>query len=490
MKLPVSWLKQYTDINVPLDDYVSQMIMIGNGVEGYERLDAQIGGVVVGHILSIAKHPNADTLVICQVDVGETIQVVTGAPNVKEGDYVPVALDGATLPGGKKIKTGKLRGEVSQGMLCSGPELGVPAELYPHCGDEGILIFLEPHTPGEPVSPILGIDETVVDYEVLANRPDCLSVQGIARESAVALNNPGVKFPEIAVRESGGDVNEHIAVRIDDPDLCMRYCARAVQNIRIAPSPMWMRRALNAAGIRPINKIVDITNYVMLEMGQPMHAFDLNAVRGGQIIVRRAGEGEIIRTLDGKDRSLTANMLVIADKEGATALAGVMGGEGSEITENTQTVLFESACFLRSSIRQTGRSLGLRTESSGRFERGVNVHAARRALDRAAQLVAELGAGDVVSGVVDVYPNPEKPAPIRFAPAYARRITGVDIPTVDMKRILASLDMDVSGTEDELTVTPPDYRQDVVSGADIGGRSCGARWPRSAPVPPCRRSSG
>lgn len=467
MKIPVSWLENYVKIGIPIDEYTSKMVMIGNGVEGVEEIGGEIENVVVGHILSIDKHPNADTLLICRVDVGSAvIQVVTGAPNVSAGDWVPVAVHGARLPGGKVIKSGKLRGELSEGMLCSGAELGVPDELYPNCGEEGILIFGEPHAPGEDVRPILGLGDTVVDFEVLANRPDCLSALGIARESAVALGTTSTE-PEIAVRESGGDVNDHVKVTVRDADLCMRYCARVVRNIRIAPSPMWMRRALFAAGVRPINNIVDITNYVMLEMGQPMHAFDLKHVRGGHIIVRRAEDGEAIRTLDGKDRVMRPSMLVIADERGATGIAGVMGGEGSEITENTTEVLFEAACFLGASVRVTGRELGMRTESSGRFERGVNVHGVMRALDRAAQLVELLDAGDVVSGAIDVYPESKAAPPIEVSPDYIRRLTGVDIPDDAMLSILSSLRIGAALDSGVLTCAPPDDRQDLSGGADI-----------------------
>lgn len=467
MKIPVSWLSQYVDFNIPLDEFVSRMVMIGNGVEGTERLDGGMEKVVVGHILSVEKHKNADSLQVCQVDVGtETVQIVTGATNIKPGDYVPVALDGSVLPDGKRIKAGKLRGEPSRGMLCSSVELNVPTELYESCGEEGILIFHQPHTPGEPVQPILGIDDTVIDFEILANRPDCLSVQGMARESAVALGQE-IHMPEIAVRESGGDVNEHIRITVADADLCPRYCARVVRNVKIGPSPDWMRRALFAAGVRPINNIVDITNYVMLEMGQPMHAFDLSYIRGGEIIVRRAKAGETLRTLDEKERQLSENMLVIADGEGATGLAGIMGGEGSEITENTREILFEAACFDRASVRQTGRGLGMRTEASGRFERGVSVHGVRRALDRAAQLVEELGAGEVVSGVVDVYPTPKEIAPIAVATDYIRNLTGVAIPDAEMVRILSALNMKVELADGMMQVLPPSFRQDIETGADL-----------------------
>ena len=467
MKVPMQWLRQYADVPVSAAEYEEQMIMHGTGVEGIEDLAQQVQNVVVGRVLSIAKHENSDHMVICQVDVGdEVLQIVTGAPNVFEGALVPVAKCGAVLPGGKRIQKGKLRGVDSYGMLCSGPELNVPVDLYPSVGDEGILIFREDYPLGADVRPILGIDDQIVDFEILANRPDCQCVWGVARETAVTLGT-AFRKPEISVRGVPGQMKDFVHIDVRDTDLCPRYVARVVKNVRIAPSPMWLRRALHGCGVRSINNIVDITNYVMLETGHPMHAFDLAKVRNGHIVVRRANEGETIVTLDGKERALSTEMLVIADQEHATGIAGVMGGEESEITDGTQTVMFESAAFDHANIRVTSRTLGLRTESSGRFEKGVCAATAREAIDRACQLVEMLQAGDVIEDVVDVYPNP---APIRVIEASVQRICrriSVDVPGETMKQILESLSFGVELNGDALRVTVPCFREDVEREADI-----------------------
>ncbi|MDR1570510.1 MAG: phenylalanine--tRNA ligase subunit beta [Oscillospiraceae bacterium] len=473
MKLPLSWIKEYVNINVSADEYRSRMILAGDGIEGVEEPGAEISNVVVGRIESIRKHANSDHLLICRVDVGgEALQIVTGAPNVFEGAYVPVALHGAFLPGGKSIKRGKLRGEVSEGMLCSGSELNVPDALYPGAGVDGILIFNEPHPPGADVRPILGIDDTIIDFEVLANRPDCLCAWGIARESAAVL---GTEFrkPEIKVKTSGGNIGDFASVDVRDGALCPRYTACAINNARVAPSPMWMRKALNGAGMRSINNIVDITNYVMLETGHPMHAFDLDKVRGRRIIVRRASPGETLRTLDEKERTLTCDMLVIADAEGATGLAGIMGGEESEITQDTKVILFECAAFDRTSVRLTSRALGMRTESSGRFEKGVTPETVRTAMLRACQLVNLLNAGDVVGEspdngmMIDLYPNPSLPAAVRADCARIRERIGVDVPDERMAEILRALHFGVSLDGGALTAMPPAFRQDVDQEADL-----------------------
>ncbi|MDR2656971.1 MAG: phenylalanine--tRNA ligase subunit beta, partial [Oscillospiraceae bacterium] len=470
MKLPLSWIKEYADIPVDADVYREKMIMAGNGVEGYETLGGGISSVVVGQIRSVRKHPNSDHLMITTVDVGDgVIQIVTGAPNITEdsvGVYVPVAKGGATLPGGKTIKPGRLRGEVSDGMLCSGDELGVPDSLYPGAGTDGILIFNEPHQPGLDVKPILGIDETVFDFEVLANRPDCLSAWGIARETAAILGTAFVK-PEITIRETAKPVTDCVSVTVLDDALCPRYVARAIENVRVAPSPMWMRKALHGAGMRSINNIVDITNYVMLETGHPMHAFDLDRVRDRTIIVRRAKPGERLATLDGKERELNDAMLVISDADNATGLAGIMGGEESEITGFTKAILFECAAFDRTSIRLTSRALGMRTEASARFEKGVNPRTAGEAMLRACQLVNLLDAGDVTQGVIDLYPNP-KPRPVIEADCAKMRVAmGVDVPDAEMARILRTLCFDVEQRGGKMAVTPPEFRQDVDQEADL-----------------------
>jgi phenylalanyl-tRNA synthetase beta chain len=467
VKVSKKWIEQYAAIPVDVEEYKRKMVMHGTGVESIEDMAAQVTGVVVGRILSVAKHEASDHLVICRVDVGdETLQIVTGAPNVAAGQLVPVAKDGACLPGGKRIKAGILRGAASQGMLCSGPELGVPAELYTSVGDEGILIFQEDYPLGADVRPILGIDDAVVDFDILANRPDCQCVWGVARETAVALGTAFHK-PDIQVATVPGAVEDFVHITVQDDDLCPRYVGRVVKNVRIGPSPLWLRAALHAAGMRAINNIVDITNYVMLETGHPMHAFNLAKVRGGCVVVRRARPGESIRTLDGKLRETTPDMLMIADGQGPTGIAGVMGGEESEITGDTGDLLFECAAFDRTSIRLTSRALGMRTEASGRFEKGVCPATAREAVDRACQFVNLLGAGDVVAGVYDHYPNPAPTRRIACSVARISRRAGVDIPGGEMVRILAALHFEAALAGDDLAVTVPAFRQDVEGEADI-----------------------
>ena len=468
MLVPLSWLKNYVKIDMPVDEFVRRMIMSGTAVEGYEDCGAEVKNVVVGKIVEIVPHPNSDHLSICQVNVGaeEPIQIVTGADNMKVGDCVPCALHDSYLPGGVHIKKGKLRGEPSFGMMCSGEELGVPADVYPSNTEHGLLILKGDPVPGTDIKPVLGLDDVIIDFEILANRPDCLSVLGIAHEAAVAAGNPVVE-PNYEYATVGGDINEHVKVRVDDPDLCKRYCAAVIKNIKIEPSPLWMRQALHKAGIRPINNIVDITNYVMTEMGQPMHAFNLNAVRGRQIIVRRAQEDEEMMTLDSKDRKLTSNMLVIADAEGATGLAGIMGGEESEITADTELVMFESACFDGANIRQSGRALGMRTEAQGHFERGVNIRLCKKALQRALALVVELGAGEVIDGIIDIYPN-EEPAPVVEANIdYVQTLMGIKVPAEKMAEILETLDIKTEIQGDKLICQSPEWRMDIKVGADI-----------------------
>ena len=464
----MQWIREYADIPVDAETYKNKMIMIGNGVEGYENLGAEVENVVVGTVLTCEDHPNSDHLHLTTVDVGqeEPLHIVCGAPNCRAGIQTPVAMVGAKLPGGVKIKKGKMRGEVSEGMLCSSDEIGVPVELYPSIGAAGILEFNEPHQNGEDVRPILGIDDTVMDFEVLANRPDCLSVWGIARETAVALGTE-FKKPEITVKEAGGDIHDYVKVEVRDTDLCPRYIARVIKDVRVGPSPMWLRKYLHGAGMRSINNVVDITNFIMLETGHPMHAFDLDMVEGRHIIVRKATEGEHITTLDGKAHPLTAGQLVICDATKPSCVAGIMGGEESEITEKTHTMMFECAVFDRAATRVTSRALGIRTESSGRFEKGVSVKTAMEAMQRACQMINELDAGDVVSGIIDIYPNPEQQQVITASCKRIAQRTGVDIPAEDIVRILESLHFGVVRDGDTLTVTVPDFRQDVEGEADL-----------------------
>ena len=402
MLVPLKWLKEYVKIDVSAEELARRMTMTGTKVEGIHRKGEGISNVVVGRILSIQPHPNADKLVVCTVDVGtEQCTLVTGAPNVEKDQLVAVALDGATLPGGHRINRSTIRGVESCGMLCSGEELELTDEDYPGAEEYGILVLKEEYPLGMDIREALGLDDEVIEFEITSNRPDCLSIIGIAREVAVTLNS-NFKPLNIEVKSGVGDVNTEATVKVDAPDLCPRYCARVVKDVRIGPSPRWMQQRLAAAGVRPINNIVDITNYVMLEMGQPMHAFDLDKLAGKTVVVRRAYKGEKLITLDDKERLLNDSMLVIADVEKAIGLAGVMGGANTEISSETRNVLLESANFDRGCIRLTAKALGLRSESSSRFEKGLDPHNAREAIDRAVQLIQELEAGTVVEGVIDV----------------------------------------------------------------------------------------
>ena len=469
MKVPMKWLKEYVEIPMNAEEYANQMIMTGTAVEGVDKTGEQFDKVVVGYVVSCVDHPNSDHLHICMVDVGgeEPIQIVCGAPNVHAGMRVAAALDGAHLPGGVKIKKSKMRGEVSNGMLCSGPELDVPAGLYPHIGDEGIIEITEDVAPGTDVKEVFGLGDDIVDFEILANRPDCLSVWGLARESSAVLKQHFV-MPEIAVEENGkGKFEDYATVEVRDTETCPRYCARVITNVKIGPSPKWMREYLYGAGVRPINNIVDITNFVMLETGHPMHAFDLSRVKDQTIIVRRAFPGEKLTTLDGKVHTLDESMLVIADKENATGLAGIMGGEESEIEGDTASVLFECAAFERANNRVTARKLGVRTEASGRFEKGVCPATALEALERACMLVNMLECGDVVPGVYDNYPHPAEGKTIEASVQRICRLNGVDVDGEDMEDILNRLYIDTERCGDTLTCEVPAFRQDMDTEADI-----------------------
>ena len=469
MKVPMKWLKEYVDVNMPAAEYADHMIATGTAVEGVEKSGEQFDKVVVGYVVSCVDHPNSDHLHICMVDVGgpEPIQIVCGAPNVHAGMRVAAALDGAHLPGGVKIKKSKMRGEVSNGMLCSGPELDVPAGLYPHIGDAGIIEITEDVAPGTDVKEVFGLGDDIVDFEILANRPDCLSVWGLARESSAVLDEHFV-MPEICVEEKGeGRFEDYATVKVLDDEACRRYCARVITNVKIGPSPKWMREYLYGAGVRPINNIVDITNFVMLETGQPMHAFDLSKVKDQTIIVRKARPGEKLVTLDGKEHILDETMLVIADHDNATGLAGIMGGEESEIVDGTVSVLFESAAFERANNRVTARKLGMRTEASGRFEKGVNPDGSLEALERACMLVNMLECGDVVPGVFDHNPNPVEPRTIEAEVSRICRRNGVEVPGEEMEEILNRLYIDTTLCNGVLTCEVPTFRQDMTTDADI-----------------------
>lgn len=469
MKVPMKWLKEYVDINMTAEEYASSMVMTGTAVEGVDKSGEQFDKVVVGRVVTCVDHPNSDHLHICMVDVGgeAPIQIVCGAPNVHANMNVAVALDGAHLPGGIKIKKGKMRGEVSNGMLCSGPELDIPAGLYPHIGDEGIIEIMEDAAPGTDVKEIFGLGDDIIDFEILANRPDCLSVWGLSRESSAVLKEHFV-MPEIQVEENGnGKFEDYATVKVQDNEACQRYCARVITDVKIGPSPKWMREYLYGAGVRPINNIVDITNFVMLETGHPMHAFDLSKVKDQTIVVRRAFPGEHLKTLDGKEHVLDESMLVIADHDNATGLAGIMGGEESEIVGDTASVLFECAAFERSNNRVTARKLGIRTEASGRFEKGVCPDTAMEALERACMLVNMLDCGKVVPGVFDHYPHPMETREIEAEVDRICRRIGVNVPAEEMEDILNRLYIDTTLAGNTLHCEIPTFRQDMESDADI-----------------------
>ena len=472
MKLSREWLGEYTTIGAPDKEYCDAMTMSGSKVEGWEVTGSEISRVVVGRVISMERHTNSDHMWVCKIDVGgeRELQIVTGAQNVNIGDLVPVALDGSTLPGGKEIRTGKLRGELSEGMLCSLGELGLEQRDFPYAIEDGIFILEEDCVPGDDIREVCGLNDSVVEFEITNNRPDCLSVRGLARESACTFHTP-LTFAEPTVTAGHGDIHEKLSVEIKDAELCPRYTARMVKNIKIAPSPKWMRRRLRASGVRPINNIVDITNYVMLEYGQPMHAFDYACLHDGKIIVRRAEEGESLRTLDGNDHALTPGMLVIADPEGPVALAGVMGGANSEITDETTTIVFESANFLGHSIRKTAIALGMRTDASGRFEKGLDLFATVPAVDRACELVEMLGAGEVFDGTIDVLAKEPETTFIELDDKRINALLGADIPREFMTDTLTSLGFELNGN----TLTVPSWRGDCTMLADIA-EECARFW--------------
>ena len=472
MKLSREWLGEYTTIGAPDKEYCDAMTMSGSKVEGWEVTGSEISRVVVGRVISMERHTNSDHMWVCKIDVGgeRELQIVTGAQNVNIGDLVPVALDGSTLPGGKEIRTGKLRGELSEGMLCSLGELGLEQRDFPYAIEDGIFILEEDCVPGDDIREVCGLNDSVVEFEITNNRPDCLSVRGLARESACTFHTP-LTFAEPTVTACHGDIHEKLSVEIKDAELCPRYTARMVKNIKIAPSPKWMRRRLRASGVRPINNIVDITNYVMLEYGQPMHAFDYACLHDGKIIVRRAEEGESLRTLDGNDHALTPGMLVIADPEGPVALAGVMGGANSEITDETTTIVFESANFLGHSIRKTAIALGMRTDASGRFEKGLDLFATVPAVDRACELVEMLGAGEVFDGTIDVLAKEPETTFIELDDKRINALLGTDIPRKFMTDTLTSLGFELNGN----TLTVPSWRGDCTMLADIA-EECARFW--------------
>ncbi|MBE5899912.1 MAG: phenylalanine--tRNA ligase subunit beta [Lachnospiraceae bacterium] len=467
MRTSLKWIKDLVPgLEVTPKEYMDAMTLSGSKVEFYEEMDENLDKIVVGKIETIEKHPDADKLVVCQVDVGtEKLQIVTGAKNVKEGDKIPVVLDGGCVLDGTKpvkIKTGKLRGVESQGMFCSVEELGSSTDMYPEAPEDGVYVFKDDVTPGDDAIKLLGRDDVVVEYEITSNRVDCFGVLGIAREAAATFNKP-FNPPEIKITGNDEDVNNYIDVEILNDDLCKRYTARVVKDIKIEPSPKWMQRRLMAQGIRPINNIVDITNYVMEEYGQPMHAYDLDTIEDYKIVVRNASKGEKFTTLDGQERELDESVLMICDGKKPVGIAGIMGGENSMITEDAKTLLFESACFDGTNIRLSSKKVGLRTDASSKFEKGLDPNNAINAINRACQLIEELGAGTVVGGVVDVYPKKKKEITLPFEPEKYNKMLGTNISADEMKDYFARLELDV--LDDKVVI--PTWRQDLESYADL-----------------------
>ena len=476
MNTALSWIKAYVpDLDVTAQEYTDAMTLSGTKVEGYTCLDKNLEKIVVGQIEKVERHPDADKLIICQVNVGnEVIQIVTGAPNVKEGDKVPVVLDGGKVAGGHdggplpeegiKIKKGKLRGVESFGMMCSIEELGSSREMYPDAPESGIYLLPTDAEVGSDAVELLGLRDVVFEYEITSNRVDCYSVVGIAREAAATFRKPFVP-PVVSATGNEEDIHDYLSVRVENTNLCPRYCARMVKNIKIGPSPEWMQRRLAASGIRPINNLVDITNYVMEEYGQPMHAYDYDLIAGHEIVVKCAEDGEVFQTLDGQERRLDSSILMINDGEKAVGIAGVMGGENSKITDDVKTMVFEAACFDGTNIRLSAKKVGLRTDASGKFEKGLDPNNAEEAINRACQLIEELGAGEVVGGMIDVYPVKKESRRIPFDAAKVNKLLGTDIEEAQMLQYFGKLDLGFDAETKEVIV--PTFRQDLERPADI-----------------------
>lgn len=479
MNTPMSWLKVYVpDLKAPVEEFVDAITLSGSHVEGYEKKDKNLEKIVVGKIEKIEKHPDADKLIICQVNIGEDapLQIVTGAPNVKEGDLVPTVLDGGKVAGGHdggplpengiKIKKGKLRGVESYGMMCAIEELGANRELYPEAPENGVYVFPEESgvKPGDDAIEALGLHDAVVEYEITSNRVDCFSMIGMAREAAATYGLP-FHPPIVPGTVKGGDVTNYASVEVEATDLCPRYCARVVKNLKIGPSPKWMRERLASQGIRSINNLVDITNYVMEEYGQPMHAYDLDTIADHKIIVKRAKDGDKFVTLDGQERNLDSNVLMICDGEKEIGIAGIMGGENSMVTDHISTLLFEAACFDGTNIRLSSKRIGMRTDASAKFEKGLDPNLALEAINRACQLIEELGCGEVVEGVIDIYPNPVEPWKLPFEPAKMNHLLGMEISEELMLRYFERLGLSYDMNTNELTI--PTFRQDLHCMADL-----------------------
>ena len=468
MLVPVSWLNEYTDVKGDVNDFAEGMIMSGSNIETVTTFAREIKNVVVGKILSIKDHEDSDHLLICSIDVGdkEALQIVTGAQNVKEGQLVPVALHGSVLAGGVKIKKGKLRGVASNGMLCSAKELGFNDKVIPVVHKDGIWILNEEHKPGTDFVEAMGLDETVIDFEITPNRPDCLSIIGMAREAAATFDGK-LSYPDTEAKDTDGDAGDYIKVDIAKPELCRRYVARVATDIKIQESPWWMQKRLMFAGMRPINNIVDITNYVLLETGHPIHAFDIRTIEKNQIVIDTADEGEKFTTLDDTERTLTADMLLIKDGVKPVAIAGVMGGLNSEVQDDTATIIIESANFDMDSVRLTSKRLGLRTEASSRYEKGIDPNLSRIAADRVCYLIEQTGSGKIVSGAVDNYPTKVDAHTVDVKVAGINKLLGTDISSDDMSDIFKKLEMKVSGDKNILKVTPPTVRMDLNDEVDF-----------------------
>lgn len=468
MLVPIKWLNDYVDIDVGIKEYADAMTMSGSNVDTIIETGKNIDKIVVGKIVKILNHPDAEKLIITMVDIGsEVIQIVTGADNVREGDFISVALHGSTLPDGTRIKKGKLRGVESNGMLCSPHELELNAEQLPEGTDmtDGIYILEKEYPLGIDIKKVLGMDDKIVEFEITNNRPDCLSMLGIARETAATLGKK-LKYPKVLSSSHSKEVENYISIDIQNPDLCPRFAVRVIKNITIKNSPSWMQERLIKAGVRPINNIVDITNYVMLELGQPMHAYDLSKLKGKKIIVRNADKGETLTTLDEKDRDLDESILVIADGERPIGIAGIMGGYDSEIEEYTKEIALECANFNSLSIRTSSKRLGLRTEASSRFEKSLDSELIPLAINRACYLMEQLEAGEVVDGIIDIYAKVKEKRVVKFRIDRAKWLLGVDIPTDKIKRMLRSLEFEVEG-EEVLEIKVPTFRDDIVTEADI-----------------------
>lgn len=469
MRVPIQWIKDYVNIDgIETRHLIDKLVLTGSNNEGSFKVCEGIENIVVGKITEIVQHPNAEKLIVCTVDVGEeVIQIVTGATNVFEGAYIPVALHGSTIAGGIKIKKGKLRGEVSNGMLCSLEEMGFEDSSIPKEFDDGILILDQPYPLGQNILDALDLKDQVIEFEITPNRPDCLSIIGMAREVAASFDRE-VSLPEVISESNDSEVEKYASVEIKDAGLCPRYVAKVVKNIKIKPSPMWMQLRLMQAGMRPINNIVDITNYVMIEYGQPIHAFDLKSLQGGKIIVRRAMDEEIFTTLDDKERTLTSEMLVIADDQRSVGIAGVMGGANTEISDDTQTVLIEVASFDKSSIRKTSKDLGLRTEASSRFEKGISVELPLEVANRVCKLVEMLDAGEVVPGVIDVYPNKRETVKIPYTAEGINRVIGTHLNESEIATLLKKLEIETErDASNHLVAVIPHYRLDLQKEIDL-----------------------